>query len=37
MNPSLQLLLHGDPSLSLEINIKIFESVHKYLIATKRF
>ena len=37
MNPSLQVLLYGYPSLSLEINIKFFESVHKYLIATKRF
>ena len=31
MNPSLHLLLYGDPSLSLEINIKIFEILHKYI------
>ena len=37
MNPSLQLLLYGDPSLTLEINIKVFECVNKYLLNTKRF
>ena len=37
MNPNLHLLLYGDPSLSLETNIKIFECVHKYLIDTRRF
>ena len=34
--PSLNLLLFGSTTLSLETNIGIFEEVHKYIIEPKR-
>ena len=37
LNPSLNLLLYGDSSLSNEVNKIIFENVHKYIINTHRF
>ena len=36
-HPSLKLFLHGDLSLSLEINKLIFKIVYRYIIETKRF
>ena len=37
MDPSLQILLYGDPSLRLESNVKVFECVHKYILDMERF
>ena len=34
---TLNLLLFGDVSLSVETNTRIFESVQKYILDTKRF
>ena len=35
--PSLNVLLYGDPELTIATNILIFESVHKFIISSKRF
>ena len=35
--PSLNVLLYGDPALSLEINREVFQAVHKYISTTERF
>ena len=34
---SLKLLLYGNPNLSNDLNTRIFESVHRYILKTKRF
>ena len=34
---SLKLLLYGNQNLSNDLNTRIFESVHKYILKTKRF
>ena len=34
---SCHLLLHGDIDLPVETNIRIFDTVHKYIAATGRF
>ena len=34
---SLKLLLYGNPNLSNDLNTRVFESVHKYILKTKRF
>jgi hypothetical protein len=33
----LELLLYGSPDYEFDINIKLFEAVHTYIAATKRF
>ena len=35
--PSLDLLLYGDPSLTYDTNITIFDTVHQYILNSKRF
>ena len=35
--PSLNLILYGDLTLSLETNLHIFQAVHKYICDTQRF
>ena len=35
--PSLNVLLYGDPALSLEINTKVLQAVHKFIATTERF
>ena len=35
--PTLDIILHGDDSLSIEINQRIFAHVHKYIIESRRF
>ncbi|MCG8113681.1 MAG: reverse transcriptase domain-containing protein [Candidatus Thiodiazotropha taylori] len=35
--PTLDIILHGDTSLSLETNQRIFAYVHKYIIDSRRF
>ena len=35
--PTLHIMLYGDRALSLEVNKKIFESVQKFILQTKRF
>lgn len=35
--PSLNLLLYGNPNLSIAINNAIFERVHQFILDTKRF
>ncbi|MCG8034058.1 MAG: reverse transcriptase family protein [Candidatus Thiodiazotropha taylori] len=37
LNPSLKVILHGDPALSTEINKTIFDGVQKYILDSKRF
>ena len=37
LNPSSDVILYCDSSLTLEINIRIFKCVHKYFMDTKRF
>ena len=34
---TLRSLLYGDDTLSEEQNISVFEAVHRYIYATKRF
>ena len=35
--PTLNLILYGDLTLSLETNVRIFQAVHKYICNTQRF
>jgi hypothetical protein len=35
--PSLPILLHGDPKLTFESNVKVFDLVHGFITATRRF
>ena len=35
--PSLNVILYGDLTLSLETNLQIFQAVHKYICNTQRF
>ena len=37
INPSLNILLYGDQTLSFEQNATIFQAVHKYISNTQRF
>ena len=36
-HPNLNVLLHGDPSLSFDKNKKIFQAVQDFIMKTKRF
>ena len=36
-NPSLHLLLYGDPALPEESNRSIFDHVHNYILKVRRF